>query len=103
VEFRVDLQPDGDRLTLRVHGEVDDFSGRDLSALVDDIIRDHDERTLVFDLAGVVFMDSRGLGEFLHACRSIERVGRSVHVANPSIHAQRVLDSAGLSDRFREP
>lgn len=102
MDFRVDLEPDGNRLTLLVRGEIDDCTGRQLGALVDDALAAHASGTLVLDLAGVVFMDSRGLGELLGACRAVERAGRRAYVANASIHAERVLDTAGLGSRLRE-
>jgi stage II sporulation protein AA (anti-sigma F factor antagonist) len=103
VDFSVDLQDDGDRLVLLVRGELDEHTGERLVGVTDDVLTKHSTKTLLIDLSGVGFMDSRGLGQLLYTCRSVERAGRQVFVVNPSLHAQRVLDSAGLGNHLLEP
>jgi anti-anti-sigma factor len=98
----MDLQPEGERLVVSVRGELDESTGDDLRGMVGEVIAEQPQKVIVLDLSGVSFMDSRGLGQLISACRAVERAGRKVHVADPSLHAQRVLDSAGLSDLLRE-
>ena len=102
MDFHVKVQVDEGRLVIVVSGELDEASGAELRTLVDAGLAD-DHEVIVFDLAGVSFMDSRGLGQLLSACRAVETAGHRAHVARPSVHAERVLDSAGLSQRLREP
>jgi anti-anti-sigma factor len=98
----MERQPEGDRMVVSVVGELDEATGEDLRGEVGGVLHDAPHRVVVLDLSGVSFMDSRGLGQLLSACRAVERAGRSVYVARPSLHAQRVLDSAGVSDLLRE-
>src|SRR5690349_18042772 len=101
-DFRVALRPESERLVVAVHGELDDASGEKLRRVVADLLREgRVQGELALDLSAISFMDSRGLGQLLAACQAAERAGRRVQVVDPSVHVQRVLDSAGVSDLLR--
>jgi stage II sporulation protein AA (anti-sigma F factor antagonist) len=100
VDFSVRLQPEGDRMVVVVAGELDDATGGQLRDAVSQVTL---PGVVLFDLAGVSFMDSRGLGQLLSVCMTVEDSGGKAYVADPSVHAERVLRTAGLSDRLREP
>lgn len=102
MDFAVSLRPEDGRLVVAVRGELDEASGQNLWATVVDALEDEYD-AVVFDLSGVSFMDSRGLGQFLNVCTSIDQAGSVPYVADPSVHARRVLDTAGLTERLREP
>ena len=50
--------------------------------------------TIVFDLAGVTFLDSSALAVFAYAARQVDRV----QVTNAGAIARRVIDQTGLTD-----
>lgn len=102
MDFGVSLRPEHGRLVVAVRGELDEASGHSLRATVADALREQYD-AVVFDLSGVSFMDSRGLGQFLSACTTVDEAGSTPYVAEPSVHARRVLDTAGLTERLREP
>ena len=101
MDFHVRLQSDGRRLTVLVEGELDDAAGAQLHDAVIDAAPQAD--VVLFNLAGVSFMDSRGLGRLLSVVTAVEGAGTKAYVADPSVHAERVLETAGLTDRLREP
>ena len=102
MDFGVTLRPEDGRLVVAVRGELDEASGLSLRATVADALSEHYD-AVVFDLSGVSFMDSRGLGQFLNVCTSVDQAGSVPYVADPSVHARRVLDTAGLTERLKEP
>lgn len=52
---------------------------------------------VVFDLAGVTFIDSSGVNALVQAVRTIEAQGGSAALASPSLEVGRVFEILGLS------
>jgi anti-anti-sigma factor len=87
----------GDRLAIRVAGEVD-FSNVDaLHAVLDDVPAD--VRTVVLDLTGLDFMDSMALAAILEADMRAEQRGAELRLICGAA-ARRVIDAAGLDGRL---
>jgi anti-anti-sigma factor len=99
-DFSVRLVPDGDRMVVLVAGEIDDAAGDRLRDVAMEV---KTTGVVLFNLSGVSFMDSRGLGQLLSACTTVEDHGGKAYVTDPSVHAQRVLDTAGVTEHLREP
>jgi anti-anti-sigma factor len=95
------MRPDGDRLLIKVDGELDDATGDELRETVVGAL-DGDHVAYAIDLSGISFMDSRGLGQLLAVVQQAERLGRRAYVVDPSVHAKRVLDSAGVTGHLTE-
>jgi anti-anti-sigma factor len=53
---------------------------------------------MAVDMSGVGFMDSAGLAAVLAAYNAAQRQGVRLYVREPTAHAQRVLDTAGVAD-----
>ncbi|HEU5271233.1 MAG TPA: STAS domain-containing protein [Jatrophihabitans sp.] len=89
-------QARADTWVVTVIGEVD-LANRDrFEAAVKRALHDNPAR-LVFDLAGVRFMDSSGLGVMLAAADKTA----SVEVRAPSSAIRRLIEVSGLTDLFR--
>jgi anti-sigma B factor antagonist len=86
-----------DEVVIHACGEVDLESAADFEASVLEVV--DTDRTLVFDLSEVTFMDSSGLGVMAHAAQRRGSVGR-IAVRGVSGPVQRVLDISGLSVMF---
>ena len=56
--------------------------------------------TLIFDLAGLVFVDSSGLREFVVALKGSRQLGGDVILKAPSRQVLRVLEIVGMTDMF---
>src|SRR4051812_1812107 len=52
---------------------------------------------IVFDMAGLTFIDSSGINALVQAVRSVEARGGTAVLAAPSPEARRVFDIIGLS------
>jgi anti-anti-sigma factor len=89
-------QARSDTWFVTVIGEVD-LANRDrFEAVVDQALHTAPNK-LVFDLAGVRFMDSSGLGVLLAATHRAP----SVEVRAPSPAIRRLIEISGLTDLFR--
>ena len=65
--FSLDASVRGDTATITLTGELDLYTGSELSAVVDDLVGRGDVRTVVVDLREVTFLDSTGLRILLTA------------------------------------
>jgi anti-anti-sigma factor len=93
--FELDHSPH--EVVIHAVGEVDLDSTVDFEACVLEVV--DSDRTLVFDLSGVTFLDSSGLGVMAHAARRRGTVG-PIAVRGASDSVQRILDISGLSSLF---
>ena len=80
--FHTEVQPEGDSVVLRLHGELDMATSpaldRALTAAFDGA-----GSSVVVDLARLTFMDSTGIAVLLGARRRADEIGRSLVVRSP--------------------
>jgi anti-anti-sigma factor len=94
---RFELEHSPHEVVIHAAGEVDLDSAVDFEACVLEVV--DSDRTLVFDLSGVTFLDSSGLGVMAHAAQRRGKVG-PIAVRGASDSVQRILDISGLSRLF---
>ena len=80
-----------------LHGELDSASAPSVRADVRRLFEDGERHSVVFDLTGLTFADSVGLGVFFAAHRLCERCGGAAVLACPQVGVRGALDSTGLS------
>ena len=87
----------GDSLCIYLSGELDEHSVAAARAEADAFI---DENTgcsrAVFNLAGVRFMDSTGIGFLIGRYKKIARYGGKMCLENPNVSADKVLAVSGV-------
>lgn len=66
-----------------------------LEPAIEEVVSENRVDELVFDLGGVSFMDSAGLGSLLSSHERLKDLGIDVKVTRPSKAVERVLDSTG--------
>jgi len=83
-------------LTVRLTGELDHNVAAGIRAEVDELILDPRIRRLVFDLDGLEFMDSSGIGLIIGRYKLMSRRGGSVAVSCPGGKVDQIFQMAGL-------
>ncbi|HEX4127015.1 MAG TPA: STAS domain-containing protein [Acidimicrobiales bacterium] len=92
----VEVLEDEDGAIVELGGEID-VSNVDLAQkAIADLLESRPKR-LIFDLSGITFMDSSGLGLLLLAQRETE----SVEIREASAIAERVIEATGLAEYLR--
>lgn len=86
--------------TLVLRGEVDLESERRLRALLSHMVGDTTSNPTV-DLREVTFIDSTVLAVLVHAAEQLRQQGRRLTLQVADGPVPRLLNSAGLADRFR--
>ena len=82
-------------LTVKLNGEIDHHSVRDIRSEIDRQICFYRAREVTLDLESVSFMDSSGLGLILGRYTRVKENGGNLKVSNPGKSAFRVLKLAG--------
>ena len=86
----------GQRIIVRLMGELDHHSAEHVRQSLDMILTDVTVRELQLDMTGVTFMDSSGIALILRAQRRMQTLGGSLLVCRVPQQARRVLDAAGI-------
>ena len=87
----------GESLYIYLSGELDEHSVTEARAETDAII---DENTscsaAVFNLAGVKFMDSTGIGFLIGRYKRLQKYGMGMYLENPNAGADKILALSGV-------
>ena len=87
---------DGDRLIVRLAGELDHFCAQSTRRELDAMIADPSVRTLILDFTTLQFMDSSGIGVILGRYRQMRDRGGAVCVTHMNRHIARIFHMSGM-------
>lgn len=91
--LRVELDNASEPAVIRVVGEIDITTGPTFARRVDELVAVQAD-AVVFDFAGVEFIDSSGLAVLVN----VARAGHRVVVRNASDVARRTIEVTGLTE-----
>jgi anti-sigma B factor antagonist len=94
-DLRLDYDLRGTTAEVTIEGELDMAGAFRLEPAVEKVVSENRVDELVFDLAGVSFMDSAGLGSLLATHDRLKDQGINARVARASQAVERVLDASG--------
>ena len=83
-------------LTAVISGEIDHHAAADIRMTIDGELERTLPEVLTFDMSGVTFMDSSGVGLILGRARSLKQWGGKVRIKEPSERAEKILKMSGL-------
>lgn len=98
----VEFRKDKDTLTVSLSGEIDHHSAAEIRIMTDGELERATPRTLVFDMSGVTFMDSSGIGLILGRARTMQAWGGKIRIIHPSERAAKILKLSGLGALIAE-
>ena len=84
-------------LVVRLTGDIDHNAASRLCLALDEAMgKDPDIRRLIFDMRGVEFMDSSGIGLLMGRYRALGMRGKCVQVINVNSHIAKLLRLSGV-------
>lgn len=87
----------GNNLTLYVYGELDECSAGNAKNILDKIINENlNVDSVVFDLSGLSFMDSTGIGLLIGRYKKLKQFNVPSYISGASVSAEKVIELAGL-------
>ncbi len=87
----------GDNLYLFLSGELDEHSVSAVRERADRLIDENAGLSrAVFNLAGVKFMDSTGIGFLIGRYKKLKKYGMGMYLENPDPCADKILELSGV-------
>jgi anti-anti-sigma factor len=97
-EFDFEIDERADRIDVRVRGELDTNAVFRLEPRLDELSDVVPEREVVFDLRGLTFVDSSGLGVLVAADERLRGRGGTTRFLRPPDQVMRIFRLAALDD-----
>ncbi len=95
MDVEIDLRPP--ILLVRLSGELDHHQALLMREKVDRELEHHQPRAVLFNLRGLTFMDSSGVGALLGRYRKIGAAGRQMAVCEVPAAIARITELSGLA------
>ena len=87
----------GDDLYIYLTGELDEHSVASVRERADSMIDENAGRSrAIFNLAGVKFMDSTGIGFLIGRYKKLKKYGMEMYLENPNTGADKILELSGI-------
>ncbi len=87
----------GENLYIYLSGELDEHSVAEIRARADKLIDENAGLSrAVFNLAGLRFMDSTGIGFLIGRYKRLKRYGMGMYLESPESGADKILSLSGL-------
>ncbi len=84
-------------MTIYVYGELDECSASNAKNILDKILLDNlNVNKVVFDLSGLSFMDSTGIGLLIGRYKKLKQFNVSSYISGASVSTEKVIELAGL-------
>ena len=84
-------------LTLYVYGELDECSAQSARHTLDKVLMDNlNTSKVVFDLSGISFMDSTGIGLLIGRYKKLKQFSIPTYITGATVATERVIELAGL-------
>jgi len=83
-------------LIVKFDGELDHHVAENIRTELDDTINQHRVKNLVFDLSGMNFMDSSGIGVIIGRYKNISKLGGKVSVIHVTDQIDKIFTLAGM-------
>ena len=84
-------------LTIYLYGELDECLANKCREKIDYIIMQHtNSRAVIFDLSGLTFMDSTGLGLLIGRYKKLKQLNIPSYISGANLSTEKVIEVAGL-------
>ena len=84
-------------LTIYVYGELDECSASNAKNIMDKLLMDNlNTKKVIFDLSGLSFMDSTGVGLLIGRYKKLKQFNISSYISGASVATEKVIELAGL-------
>lgn len=86
-----------DTFTVYVDGELDECSASKVKDILDKLLSDNiNTEKVVFDLSGLSFMDSTGIGLLIGRYKKLRQFNVPAYITGASVATEKVIQLAGL-------
>lgn len=84
-------------LSVYVYGELDEYTASSAKILLDKVLTDnYNTQKVIFDLSGLSFMDSTGIGLLIGRYKKLKNMNIPSYISGASLSTEKVIELAGL-------
>lgn len=83
-------------LNISLKGELDEYSASYTRNYLDNAIKSNSYNYVVFDMDGLEFMDSTGIGVLLGRYKLIKTKHKEIYIANPKPVVEKIIKMSGI-------
>lgn len=92
----VNIEIQGELLFARLYGELDHHSVQPLREEIDRMALQNQPKEVILDFAGVIFMDSSGIGLVMGRYKLAQELGAGLRLCGLTASTKRVMQIAGM-------
>ncbi len=95
--MEIKYKKNGSGLTIYIYGELDEYSASGAKDILDRLLQDnYNANKVVFDLSGLSFMDSTGIGLLIGRYKKLKQFSVPSYITGASVATEKVIELAGL-------
>jgi len=95
--MQIKYKKKGEELTIYLYGELDEYSAQKAKTLLETLINENlNSSIIIFDLSGLSFMDSTGIGLLIGRYKKLKQFNIPCFISGASVNIERVIELAGL-------
>ena len=83
-------------LTIKLIGELDECAANRIRARLDSLLERESPKRVIFELSGLSFADSTGIGMLLGRYKLLKQRGVPVYISNPTRQVERIFEMSGI-------
>lgn len=100
MDLAVNWEDNGRQMDVRISGDLDATSSRDLKRTLEAQIEQNKPSTVVIDCTGLNYIDSTGLGVLVSAMKKVHEHGGRIHIVHLKPYLQKIFRVTGLTGIF---
>lgn len=87
----------GDKLFFYLNGELDEHYAKGVKEYIETVLNKNPKATdVVFNMSGLSFMDSTGIGMLLGRYKKLKKQGVKCFIEKPTVSVEKVLELSGI-------
>ena len=94
--MEITARKEANNLVIFLIGELDECTAPYTKSAIDEALRGYKCADIIFDLSGLSFMDSTGIGVLISKYKQLKSAHSKLYVRKPSKNIDRIFDMAGL-------
>ena len=95
--MEIKLKNQNGDLTVYVFGELDECSAQSAKSILDKVLMNNlTAKKVIFDLSGLSFMDSTGIGLLIGRYKKLKQLNINSYISGASVSTEKVIELAGL-------
>lgn len=100
MDLAVNWADNGRQMDVRISGDLDATSSRNLKRKLEEQIEQYKPQSVVIDCVGLTYIDSTGLGVLVSAMKKVKEHGGIIRITHLKPYLQKIFRVTGLTGIF---